>query len=118
MSLGFTQAGFEIERSFDIDSLSIATHNRNLGEHGFVSDAKEVSGFALMSELGIKRGDLDLFAGGSSCQGFSKQKRGAHLGDSRNDLVKEYIRIVSELQPRFFFLRMWPSSDNNAASTM
>lgn len=103
MSLGLKQSGFQIDRAFDIDPPSIATHNRNLGEHGFVSDAKEVSGFALMAELGLKRGELDLFAGGPPCQGFSKQKRGAHLGDTRNDLVKEYIRIVSELRPRFFF---------------
>ena len=103
MSLGLKQAGFEIKRAFDIDAPSIATHNRNLGNHGLVRDAKEVSGFALMSELGIKPGELDLFAGGPPCQGFSKQKRGAHLGDSRNDLVNEYIRIVSELLPRFFF---------------
>ena len=103
MSLGLKQAGFAIERAFDIDAPSIATHNLNLGNHGFVSDAKEVSGLALMAGLGIKRGELDLFAGGPPCQGFSKQKRGAHLGDSRNDLVNEYIRIVNELQPRFFF---------------
>ena len=103
MSLGLKQAGFKIERAFDIDGASIETHNRNLGNHGFVKDAQEVRGFALMEELEIHRGDLDLFAGGPPCQGFSKQKRGAHLGDSRNDLVKEYIRIVIELLPRFFF---------------
>lgn len=103
MSLGLKLAGFEIGRAFDIDPQSIATHNRNLGNHGFVGDAKQISGHDLMRELGIKRGQLDLFAGGPPCQGFSKQKRGAHLGDSRNDLVKEYIRIVDEMHPRFFF---------------
>ena len=103
MSLGLKQAGFQIAAAFDIDPPSIQTHNRNLGNHGVVKNAEEVSGFALMSELGIKRGELDLFAGGPPCQGFSKQKRGAHLGDSRNDLVLEYIRIVNELFPRFFF---------------
>ncbi len=102
MSLGLQQAGFQITRAFDIDPSSIETHNRNLGNHGMVSDAKEVSGFALMNELGISRGELDLFAGGPPCQGFSKQKRGAHLGDTRNDLVREYIRIVHEVRPRFF----------------
>lgn len=103
MSLGLQQAGFVIARAFDIDESSIETHNRNLGNHGLVRNAREVSGCALMEELGIKRGELDLFAGGPPCQGFSKQKRGAHLGDSRNDLVVEYIRIVNELRPRFFF---------------
>ena len=103
MSLGLKNAGFEIMRAFDVDAPSIKTHNRNLGLHGVVADANLVSGFEMMAELGMKRGELDLFAGGPPCQGFSKQKRGAHLGDSRNDLVKEYIRIVGELHPRFFF---------------
>jgi DNA (cytosine-5)-methyltransferase 1 len=103
MSLGLKQAGFEIARAFDIDPPSIETHNQNLGNHGIVSDAKKVNGFTLLKELGIKRGELDLFAGGPPCQGFSKQKKGAHLGDIRNDLVAEYIRIVNEIHPRFFF---------------
>ena len=64
MSLGLKQAGFGIARAFDIDPPSIKTHNRNLGNHGMVSDAQEVSGFSLMEELGIRRGELDLFAGG------------------------------------------------------
>lgn len=58
MSLGLKQAGFRIARAFDIDPPSIETHNRNLGNHGIVSDAQEVSGFALMEEVGIRRGDV------------------------------------------------------------
>lgn len=103
MSLGLKQAGFEIVKSFDIDPPSIATHNRNLGNHAFVADAKNIAGAELLQENGLRRGQLDLFAGGPPCQGFSKQKRGAHLGDDRNDLVGEYIRIVGEILPRFFF---------------
>lgn len=103
MSLGLTRAGFKIAGAFDIDPPSVATHNRNLGNHAFVADAKDVSGKDLLGASGLKRGELDLFAGGPPCQGFSKQRRGAHLGDSRNDLVRDYIRIVGELNPRFFF---------------
>ena len=103
MSLGLTQAGFKISTAFDIDPPSVQTHNRNLGNHAFVADARSVSGEGLMKVTNLKRGELDLFAGGPPCQGFSKQKRGAHLGDTRNDLVKDFVRIVSELYPRFFF---------------
>ena len=52
--------------------------------------------------------DLDLFAGGPPCQGFSKQRRGAHLGDKRNELVLEYLRLVEELRPRAFLLENVP----------
>ena len=103
MSLGLLRAGFEIAHAFDIDPPSVQTHNRNLGNHAVVADAKNVKGAELLEDIGLKPGELDLFAGGPPCQGFSKQKRNAHLGDTRNDLVKEYIRIVEELYPRFFF---------------
>lgn len=54
-------------------------------------------------KLGVVPGELDVFAGGPTCQGFSKQKRGAHLGDKRNELALEYIRLVKEFEPKFFF---------------
>ena len=103
MSLGLRRAGFEILSAFDVDPPSVDTHNANLGQHAFVADARNVMGSRLLHDHHLKAGELDLFAGGPPCQGFSKQKRGAHLGDSRNDLVNEYVRITGELHPRFFF---------------
>ncbi|HRQ88197.1 MAG TPA: DNA cytosine methyltransferase, partial [Bacteroidia bacterium] len=103
MSLGLKWAGFTPLKAFDIDAPSVATHNRNLGEHAFVGDARHENGEGLLAGTGIAVGELDLFAGGPPCQGFSKQKRGAHLGDGRNELVRDYIRLVGELRPKFFF---------------
>ena len=103
MSLGIGMAGFDVISAFDIDEASVATYRRNLGEHGGVADVREVSGRELLRSVGLEIGQLDLFAGGPPCQGFSKQKRGAHLGDSRNDLVLEFIRLVGEMKPRAFF---------------
>lgn len=103
MSLGLAQAGFQVASAFDIDPPSVLTHNRNLGDHAFVANARDVKGQDLLKRTGIGKGELDLFAGGPPCQGFSKQKRDAHLGDTRNDLVTDYIRLVGELNPRFFF---------------
>lgn len=102
MSLGLRDAGFEITYAFDIDPMAVETHNRHLGGHAFVQDAATLSGQTILDQIGAQRGELDLFAGGPPCQGFSKQKRGAHLGDDRNVLVHHYIRLVRELQPRFF----------------
>lgn len=89
MSLGLQQAGFSVIKAFDIDPPSVATHNRNLGNHAFVGDAQSETASSLLSGTDLEPGDLDLFAGGPPCQGFSKQKRGAHLGDLRNELVRE-----------------------------
>lgn len=103
MSLGLQNAGFHLKYAFDISEKAVSTHNANLGNHAEVKDAREVDGFEVMRKLGLAPGELDVFAGGPPCQGFSKQKRGAHLGDKRNELVLEYIRLVKEFEPKFFF---------------
>lgn len=103
MTLGLRRAGLTPLAAFDIDAPAVETHNANLDGHAFVGDAREISGKTLLKPAGLKPGDLTLFAGGPPCQGFSKQRRGAHLGDERNDLVSHYIRLIEEMRPRFFF---------------
>lgn len=102
LSLGLQRAGWGVALAFDIDAPSIETHNLNLGPTGHVWDAREVSGDKILAEAGLD--SLDLLAGGPPCQGFSKQKRGAHLGDPRNALVLEFLRLVEETSPRAFLL--------------
>lgn len=102
MSLGLACAGFKLLLAFDYNTKAVETHNLNNGNRCIVADASKIAGDDILRRLSIVEGDLPLFAGGPPCQGFSKQKRGAHLGDNRNNLVLEYIRLVSEIQPRFF----------------
>ena len=80
LSLGIGMAGFSVLAAFDIDRSSIETYRQNIGDHCAVTDARIVSGRELLRSSGRESGELDLFAGGPPCQGFSKQKRGAHLG--------------------------------------
>lgn len=102
MSLGLQQAGFDIRLAFDINENAVETYNKNIGHHCELLDASKVSGEQLLNKAGIVS-RLDLFSGGPPCQGFSKQKRGAHLlEDDRNKLVLEYSRLVKELNPRAF----------------
>lgn len=103
MSLGLEWAGFNLITAFDFDPYAVITHNKNLGNKCHELDASNISGSHLLKLSGIsKKVEIDLFSGGPPCQGFSKQRRGAHLGDNRNDLVLEYTRLVNELHPRFF----------------
>jgi DNA (cytosine-5)-methyltransferase 1 len=102
MSLGLSQAGFQIAYAFDIDEKSIVTHDRNQGHPCEVRDAAQINGNEILKKTSLNVGELHLFAGGPPCQGFSKQKRGAHNGDERNFLVSHYIRLVKEMQPKLF----------------
>ncbi len=105
LGLGLHQAGFEIRAAFDSDEMAVLTYRKNLSERCFVADAREITGRLLLEQAGLQGERLDLFAGGPPCQGFSKQKKGAHLGnDERNALVLEYARLVREIVPRFFLL--------------
>ncbi|EFS3806015.1 DNA cytosine methyltransferase [Escherichia coli] len=102
MSLGLKQAGFDIKLAFDINEDAVKTYNNNLGGHCLQLDASVISGKFLLDKAGINS-RLDLFSGGPPCQGFSKQRKGAHLlNDERNKLVLEYSRLVNELNPRAF----------------
>lgn len=103
MTLGLSAAGFDVRLAFDINAKAVETANRNLGEHARVLDARTVSGCDLLDWANIGNERLDLFSGGPPCQGFSKQRRGAHLlQDERNSLVLEFGRLVQETNPRAF----------------
>ncbi|MFW9996440.1 MAG: DNA cytosine methyltransferase [Candidatus Odinarchaeota archaeon] len=94
MSLGLERAGFDVILAFDINKRAVETHKSNLKNSAIVADVNDI-------KIQMKPGELTLFAGGPPCQGFSKQKRNAHLGDKRNGLVSKYIDLVADLMPRF-----------------
>jgi len=104
LSLGLRQAGFDVLFSFDADRPTVDTYARNLGSRCILERAERLTGRQLLALTGLERGQLSLLAGGPPCQGFSKQKRGAHRGDDRNFLVLEFARLVLDLLPKFFLL--------------
>ena len=106
LSLGLTNAGFDVRYAFDNDAWAITTYVKNLGDHAECVDALGLTGSAVLDKAGVT--ELDLLAGGPPCQGFSKQKRGAHFGDKRNALVIEYLRLVEEIKPKAFLLENVP----------
>jgi DNA (cytosine-5)-methyltransferase 1 len=103
MSLGLINAGVDVRLAFDRDPFAVETYNKNIADHCRVIDAGKVSGRELLKAAGVEKGALDIFTGGPPCQGFSKQRRGAHLvGDERNVLVLEFARLVRETNARAF----------------
>lgn len=101
MALGLLAAGLDIRVAFDIDPFAVETYRRNIGKHVHLADIRETDGRNVLKALNLSR--LDVLSGGPPCQGFSKQKRGAHRGeDERNDLIMEYARFVRETNARAF----------------
>lgn len=103
MSLGLRRAGIDVRLAFDYNPFAVDTYNRNIVNHCHVLDARNVDGQTLLEMAGLANIGVDLISGGPPCQGFSKQKRGAHLlGDQRNSLVLDFARIVNEANARAF----------------
>ncbi|MEZ2419249.1 DNA cytosine methyltransferase [Luteibacter sp. RCC_6_2] len=102
LSLGFEQAGFDIVAAVDIDPIHSAAHKFNFPKCATVCKSViDVTGDELRKRSGIGKRDIDVVIGGAPCQGFSMIGKRA-LDDSRNQLVHHYVRVVLELQPKYF----------------
>jgi DNA (cytosine-5)-methyltransferase 1 len=101
MALGLIQAGFAVKYAFDSDTHAVTTYNKNIASHAEVNDVRQMTGSEILTRIGRER--VDLFSGGPPCQGFSKQRRNASaLADLRNELVRDYFRLVTETKARAF----------------
>lgn len=106
LGLGLSRAGFEILLSFDIDQKCIDTINVNkkyFHHHAEQADISSMLNGKLLKKCGLRRGELDLLAGGPPCQGFSVQRIGSDK-DVRNQLVLKYEKLIEEVYPRCFVM--------------
>jgi len=106
LGLGLKRAGFKILMSFDIDHHCIETINANskyFGHKAAQADITNMLNGTLLNQCGLRRGELDLLAGGPPCQGFSIQRIGADK-DIRNQLVLKYEKLIEELYPKCFVM--------------
>lgn len=103
-SLGYSMAGFRELLAVEWDDNAVATFHLNFPDvpihHG---DITKLSGAAVMRLAGIQPGELDVLDGSPPCQGFSTAGK-RDMGDSRNQLFREYVRLLRELQPRAFVM--------------
>ena len=118
-SEGLIQAGFHILFSSDISEMVEVTYRHRHEQLGLIqgkntwferSDIRDLTGEIIrkrICELEIMQGkefpDIDLMIGGPSCQGFSRAGR-RDKSDPRNMLFGEYVRVISEIRPKYIVL--------------
>lgn len=102
MSLGFEQAGFDVVSAVEIDPVHAAIHKFNFPGCAVVpKSVTAVSGDDIRRAAGIGETTVDVVFGGAPCQGFSMIGQRA-LDDPRNSLVRDFVRIVHELEASYF----------------
>ena len=102
LSLGFEQAGFDVVAAVEIDPVHAAAHKYNFPDCAVIPrSVTELTGKAIRAAAGIGKQKVDVVFGGAPCQGFSMIGQRA-LDDPRNSLVKDFVRIVRELDADYF----------------
>lgn len=114
-SLGFVQAGYQILAAVDNEKWSIVTYSSNIPNfqeapvHVYFTDIRKLSGLTILSNLGLKQGDVDVVVGGPPCQSFSKVNTRKKVGDLRDYLIYEFQRVILEIQPKTWVMENVPA---------
>lgn len=115
LDLGMEQAGFHtvsvVEKDRDA-AKTIALNRPYLQESAIPREIEKVSTQDLLEEgsrvleLGriLRPGEVDLVTGGPPCQPFSTAGKRGSVMDPRGSLFMDFIRVVREVQPRFFVM--------------
>ncbi len=103
-SLGYSMAGFRELLAVEWDQNAVDTFGLNFPDvpvyHG---DIAKLSVDECLSRTGLQPGDLDVFDGSPPCQGFSTAGKRV-LDDPRNQLFREYVRLLRGLMPKVFVM--------------
>lgn len=97
-------AGYRELLAVEWDDNAVATLRLNFPEldvyHG---DIAKLSVGEVLQRTGLIPGQLDVLDGSPPCQGFSTSGK-RQLNDPRNQLFREYVRLLRGLQPKAFVM--------------
>lgn len=118
-SEGLIQAGFHILFSSDISDMVELTYRHRHEQLGLIqgentwferADIRNLTGADIKKRISLLTifenkdiPEIDLMIGGPSCQGFSRAGR-RDKSDPRNMLFGEYVRVISEVRPKYIVL--------------
>lgn len=114
LDLGLEAVGFDTIYATDIDHHSCVTLANGKEESKkrkkpFLKDAiikqediLNLKGKDILFDLGLKKRELDLLAGGPPCQAFSVFGKRKGKADPRGQLVDHYLRMLKDVEPKSF----------------
>ncbi len=95
LDLGFLATGkFKIIYANDFHVSACQSYKHNIGQHIICEDVSKLKNFPT----------ADIILGGPPCQGFSTANPSRTFDDPRNQLFKEYSRIIKEVKPKIFLM--------------
>lgn len=104
LDLGIEKAGIDIKACVEMNKQAVSTIRCNTNIPVIDRDITTVTSNELLEISGLKYGQVDLIVGGPPCQAFSTAGARRGLDDFRGNVIIQYLRVVSEIQPRYFIL--------------
>lgn len=113
-SLGYRMAGCTVlgANEFVPAAQDVYRLNASPSTVLWTDDVRNLTGQQMLTDVGLKEGELDILDGSPPCASFSKAGRGAagwgeqrKYSDTRqrsDDLFFEYARLLAEMQPKAF----------------
>ena len=103
-SLGYKSAGYDIKLSVEWDEEAAGVYRDNFPDTPiYQGDIGNLSIDEATKLSGVSPGELDVLDGSPPCQGFSLAGK-RDFTDDRNQLFREYIRILKGFMPRAFIM--------------
>jgi DNA (cytosine-5)-methyltransferase 1 len=103
-SLGYSMAGYRELLAVEWDANAVETFKLNFpGVPVYHGDIAKLSVEDVLAKTGLQPGELDVLDGSPPCQGFSTAGK-RDMGDDRNQLFREYVRLLRGLKPRVFVM--------------
>jgi DNA (cytosine-5)-methyltransferase 1 len=102
-SLGYHWAGYKELLAIEWEDNAVQTLKANFDFSVWQKDIAQVTAEEILEFCKIKKGELDVLDGSPPCQGFSTAGK-RKVTDERNDLFKEYVRLIIGLQPKIFVM--------------
>ena len=102
ISAGLREAGLEVVAGVDINTKYIQSFAHNFPNASVITeDITKISPKDFLKNIGKKRDEIQLIAGGPPCQGFSKNvpRSRRFLTDPRNMLIKSYLEYCEFIRP-------------------
>jgi DNA (cytosine-5)-methyltransferase 1 len=112
LDLGLESTGkYKIVACVELNKSACKTirHNQRAGRlpkslRLYEGDISNFDPQALLDDLKLKPGEIDLVAGGPPCQSFSTAGKRGTIQDVRGTLLWQFLRFVQVMQPKFFLM--------------
>lgn len=104
LDLGIEKAGIDIKLCVEMNKQAASTIRNNTNIPVIDRDITTIPATELLEVSELKKGEVDLVVGGPPCQAFSTAGARRGLEDFRGNVIIQYLRVVSEIQPRYFIL--------------